>query len=126
MAASIDAHLVLNFPPFLDALLQKKVESECAADPLFQKMCEAFDEGGARGLLMNQVKTLQPMNSILNPKLLMNQVKTLQPMNSILNPKLLMNQVKTLQPMNSTLNPKLLMNQVKTLQPTNSTNKNCS
>ena len=82
MAASIYAHLVLNFPPFLDALLQKKVESECAADPLFQKMCEAFDEGGARGLLMNQVKTLQPMNSTLNPKLLMNQVKALQPMNS--------------------------------------------
>jgi condensin complex subunit 2 len=39
----------------LDNLIQKKVETEQAPDPLFQRMCQAFDEGGARGMLLNQL-----------------------------------------------------------------------
>jgi hypothetical protein len=38
-----------------DALIQKKLETESHVDPLFQTMCKAFDEGGARGLLLNQL-----------------------------------------------------------------------
>ena len=38
-----------------DNLIQKKVETEQAPDPLFQRMCQAFDEGGARGMLLNQL-----------------------------------------------------------------------
>jgi condensin complex subunit 2 len=38
-----------------DSLLQKKVDTESNVDPLFQKMCKAFDEGGARGMLVNQL-----------------------------------------------------------------------
>ena len=38
-----------------DSLLQKKVDTESNVDPLFQKMCKAFDEGGARGMLLNQL-----------------------------------------------------------------------
>ena len=41
-----------------DALLQKKLDTESNVDPLFQKMCKAFDEGGARGMLLNQVAAL--------------------------------------------------------------------
>ena len=29
-----------------DSLLQKKLDTESNVDPLFQKMCKAFDEGG--------------------------------------------------------------------------------
>ena len=47
-----------------DALLQKKVETESNVDPLFQKMCKAFDEGGARGMLLNQL-ALAPGCSLL-------------------------------------------------------------
>ena len=47
-----------------DALLQKKVETESNVDPLFQKMCKAFDEGGARGVLLNQL-ALAPGCSLL-------------------------------------------------------------
>lgn len=47
-----------------DALLQKKVETESNVDPLFQKMCKAFDEGGARGMLLNQL-SLAPGCSLL-------------------------------------------------------------
>ena len=38
-----------------DNLVQKKVETEHSPDPLFQRMCQAFDEGGARGMLLNQL-----------------------------------------------------------------------
>lgn len=47
-----------------DSLLQKKVETECNVDALFQKMCKAFDEGGARGMLLNQL-SLAPGCSLL-------------------------------------------------------------
>lgn len=33
-----------------------KLESEHAADPMFHKMSKAFDEGGARGMLMNNLR----------------------------------------------------------------------
>jgi condensin complex subunit 2 len=42
-----------------DNLIQKKVEAEHAPDPLFQRMCQAFDEGGARGMLLNQLAVAQ-------------------------------------------------------------------
>ena len=41
-----------------DALLQKKVDTESNVDPLFQKMCKAFDEGGARGECLCIVSSL--------------------------------------------------------------------
>jgi len=40
------------------------VETESNADPLFQRMCKAFDEGGARGMLLNQL-SLGPGCSLL-------------------------------------------------------------
>ena len=46
MWSAAAARLQENNP---DALLQKKVDTESNVDPLFQKMCKAFDEGGARG-----------------------------------------------------------------------------
>ena len=39
-----------------DQLNSAKVESEHAADPMFHKMSKAFDEGGARGMLMNNLR----------------------------------------------------------------------
>jgi len=47
-----------------DSLLQKKLDTESNVDPLFQKMCKAFDEGGARGMLLNQL-SLAPGCSLL-------------------------------------------------------------
>lgn len=37
------------------ALNMKKLDLECQVDPLFQKTSAAFDEGGAKGLLMNRL-----------------------------------------------------------------------
>ena len=42
-----------------DALNATKLEHEYAVDPLFHKMSKAFDEGGAKGMLLyNLVKIL--------------------------------------------------------------------
>lgn len=38
-----------------ESLISRKVESEFEVDPLFRKMSAKFDEGGARGMLMNQL-----------------------------------------------------------------------
>lgn len=43
--------LVAGFP----SVQSKKLELEMAIDPLFRKMCSDFDEGGAKGLLLNSL-----------------------------------------------------------------------
>lgn len=39
----------------LDALNAKKIDLEFMIDPLFRKTSAAFDEGGAKGLLLNHL-----------------------------------------------------------------------
>lgn len=39
----------------IEALNASKLDSEFVTDPMFQKMSQAFDEGGAKGLLMNNL-----------------------------------------------------------------------
>lgn len=39
----------------IEALNGKKLDKEMLVDPLFQKTSAAFDQGGARGLLLNHL-----------------------------------------------------------------------
>jgi condensin complex subunit 2 len=34
------------------ANINGKIDNQCAVDPMFHKMSKAFDEGGAKGMLM--------------------------------------------------------------------------
>jgi len=49
----------------IESLNAEKIESEHLADPLFQKMSQAFDEGGAKGMLMANM-TICPTASTLS------------------------------------------------------------
>lgn len=41
------------------ALNAVKLENDYAVDPLFHKMSKAFDEGGAKGMLLNNLVSVQ-------------------------------------------------------------------
>lgn len=45
-------HTIVNS---FEQIQSKKLELELAIDPLFRKMCSDFDEGGAKGLLLNSL-----------------------------------------------------------------------
>lgn len=48
-----------------ECLNSVKVDSEHATDPMFHKMSKAFDEGGARGMLMNNLRVTQGTCSLV-------------------------------------------------------------
>lgn len=45
----------VTLEPNLEAITARKLETDLAVDPLFQQMSAAFDEGGARGMLLNNL-----------------------------------------------------------------------
>lgn len=44
----------------------KKLDAEVEIDPLFKKTCSDFDEGGARGLLLNNLQIGQDSQIIFD------------------------------------------------------------
>ena len=49
----------------ISALNQEELDCDHLADPLFHKMSQAFDEGGAKGMLMNNMVSKYYINIIL-------------------------------------------------------------
>lgn len=50
----------------LENINAKKVDLEFMVDPLFRKTSEAFDEGGARGLLLNHLRVFRSCELIFD------------------------------------------------------------
>jgi condensin complex subunit 2 len=54
-AASNRMNVATTLEKNTSALNATRLENEYFVDPMFQKMSKAFDEGGAKGMLMNNI-----------------------------------------------------------------------
>lgn len=48
------------------SLIQQKIEADEESDPMFRRMAAAFDAGGAKGLLLNQLQTAEDLSLVFN------------------------------------------------------------
>lgn len=58
-------HSIKTIEKNVENLNAEKIEKEHIADPLFHKMSKAFDEGGAKGMLMTNLRLLDTGSTLL-------------------------------------------------------------
>ena len=59
-SASSRLNIVNTIASDVDSINASKIERVQATDPMFHKMSKAFDDGGAKGMLMNNLVSLHP------------------------------------------------------------------